>query len=172
MLYEYEINLINVVMKKFYYLLLLALPFAFAACSDDDDLPDVDFSIDVSGAVNVDNALYVVKGDAFKIESIQVVNNDKDKKAIITSADYYWDYYHIGANFQSPYGFEIQTTEETRVGEHLLEIECPVYAVDKSPAIALVAYSVYVVENADDIPAGTQTTHFIVNPGINDKSNK
>lgn len=160
------------IMKKFYYLLLLVLPLAFVACDDDDDLPNVDFSINVSGAVNVNNALYVVRGEAFKIESIQVINNDKDKSAIITSADYFWDYYHIGVNFQAPYGFEIQTTEETRLGEHLLEIECPVYAVDKSPANALVVYTVYVVESVDDIPSGTQTTHFIVNPGINDKKDK
>ena len=160
------------IMKKFYYFLLLALPLAFVACDDDDDLPDVDFSIDISGAVNVNNALYVVRGDAFKIDGIQVINNDKDKSAIITSADYFWDYYHIGVNFESPYGFEIQTTEDTRLGEHLLEIECPVYAVDKSPAYALVAYRVYVVESADDIPSGTQTTHFIVNPGIKDKKDK
>ncbi|MBJ2166572.1 MAG: hypothetical protein JFR24_01710, partial [Muribaculaceae bacterium] len=37
---------------------------------------------------------------------------------------------------------------------HELAIECPVYAVDKSPAVANLFYKVMVVESADDIPGG------------------
>ena len=42
-------------MKKLYYVLLMALPVLyFASCDDDNNLPDVDVSIQVDGGVSVD----------------------------------------------------------------------------------------------------------------------
>ena len=155
-------------MKKvfFYMLLLAALPIiGFTSCSDDDDLPDVDFSIQISDAVNVDGTIYVVRGDTLTIDSIGIVNNESNKSAIITAATYYWDAYRIATVAVPPYGFDFPTDENTPLGRHEIAIECPVYAVDKSPAVANLFYPVEVVENASDIPGGADsgTTSFVAN---------
>lgn len=153
-------------MKKLYYFLLVAMPMLFmVSCDDDNSLPDVDVSVKISGAVNVEGILYAVQGDTIKIESINVVNREEGKSAIITSASYYWDYRYEGVSVIPPYGAKFNT-ENVAVGPHLLQVESPLFAVDKSAAILFFAYKVIVVENADDIPVGQQMTEFIVHPGI------
>lgn len=147
--------------KAFLYLLLLAsLPMiGLTSCSDDgDDLPDVNFSLDIEGGVSVDGVIYVVEGEDLVISAVNVTNNESDKSAIITAATYYWDAYRLGTSAVPPYGFTISISEGTPLGRHELAIECPVYAVDKSPAVANVFYPVEVVESADDIPTGSAPT--------------
>lgn len=133
----------------------LAMSFGFASCSDDNDLPNVDMSITISGAQAVDGTIYVVQGDTLSIEAITVKNLDSNKGAAITAATYFWDYYRLGTALMPPYGFDIATTTETTLGKHILEIESPLYASDKSPAVSIQVYDVVVVANADEIPAGT-----------------
>ena len=140
--------------------MLFALPLAFTttSCSDDDDLPNVEMSITVSGAECIDGTIYVVQGNTLNIESINVTNNEPDKAATITSADYYWDYRLIGTAMLPPYGFKIETVktegdiEGTPLGEHLLQIEAPLLAVDKEVATAILVYKVVVVASEDEIP--------------------
>lgn len=153
-------------MKRLYYLILLALPIVFAAsCDDDNNLPDVDVSMSIDGAVNIDGTLYAVQGDTIKINGITVTNNEEGKSAIITSATYSWDYRVIGVSVTPPYGANI-ATNNVPLGAHLLQVECPLYAVDKSPSIMFFGYKVVVVPSADDIPSGEQQTNFMVKPGI------
>ncbi|MDE5556059.1 MAG: hypothetical protein K2J10_12880 [Muribaculaceae bacterium] len=153
-------------MKKLYYFLLLALPvMMFASCDDDNSLPSVDVSIQLDGGVSVNDIIYVVQGDTLSVESINVVNKEHGKNAIITSATYSWDYAFVGVSVTPPYGAEF-ITENMPIGQHLLQIECPVYAVDKSPAMMYMAYKVKIVESADDIPSGDQVTQFTTTPGI------
>ncbi|MDE6271084.1 MAG: hypothetical protein K2M12_09565 [Muribaculaceae bacterium] len=149
-------------MKKtiLYTLLLAVLPFfGFTSCSNDgDDIPNVDFSLEITDGTTVDGTIYVVRGTTLKIDGIKVKNLDGDKSAMITSATYYWDQIRLGTTVVAPYGFEFETTENTPLGRHEITIECPVYAVDKSPAVSTIYYRVEVVENADDIPAVTTPT--------------
>lgn len=153
-------------MKKLYYYLLMLLPvIAFTSCHDDNDLPDVDVSVKIEGGVNVDGVIYVVQGDILNIESINVVNREEGKSAIITSASYSWDYLPAGISVVPPYGAEF-ATENVPVGRHLLQIECPLYAVDKTAAVMYMAYRVDVVASADDIPSGSQSTEFVTTPGV------
>lgn len=144
-------------MKKFLSLMLLFIPaLCFVSCSnDDEDLPNVEFDVAFDNATNVDGTLYVVQGATFQISGITVTNKDSDKAATITGARYYWDYYFIGATVQQPFAFDVQLSETTPVGRHILEIECPVYAVGKTPAFALLSFNVEVVEKAEDIPSAT-----------------
>lgn len=146
-------------MKKLLYLLILALlPVALASCSDDDDLPQVDFTLNIQGGSYADGAIYVVQGQNLTIESITVTNMESNKGAMITSASYYWDGYYLGAAIQPPYGFEIETTDQTPLGRHTLEIVSPLYAVDKEIATSVLVYTVQVVSSEDEIPAeGTNT---------------
>ena len=138
--------------KKILLALAVAVPaVAFTSCNDDDDLPNVDFNVAVSGGTVVDGTIYTVAGDTLSIDGIKVVNNE-NKNAIITYASYYWDYRFIGTNPVEPFGYEIYISNETEPGKHLLEIYTPVYAVDKEPAFAVLAYPVVVVENATELP--------------------
>ncbi len=151
-------------MKKFLSLFLLAIPMlAFVSCHDDNDLPDVDFNFTFENATRVDGKLYAVQGQPFKVASIEVKNKDGNKPAMITAANYYWDYYYIGSSIQPPFAFEVQLSEETPLGEHLLEVQAPLFAEDKEAATAVVSFKVQVVASADDIPQAGESS-FTVKP--------
>lgn len=153
-------------MKKLYYFLLLALPMLFvASCDDDNNLPDVDVSVEISGGVRVDGAIYVVAGDTLSIDAIKVTNKEEGKSAIITEAVYSWDYGPVLISVNPPYGASFETGENL-VGSHLLQIQCPLFAVDKSPAMMYMAYKVVVVKDAQDIPSGPAETVLVDRPGI------
>ena len=121
MLLDYNMNfsdknnsLSDLIMKKIFSLLAMALSLAFVTTScDDNDLPDVDINIAVSNAEIVDHQMYVVRGDTLKIESINVRNNEAGKPAAITEASYYWDGYFLGEAWQAPFAFNIVTTKPT-----------------------------------------------------------
>lgn len=147
-------------MKKYLLFLLALLPMslAFTACSDDDDLPNVDFDITYEGVTDVDGVLYVVQGESFEVTGIKVINREEGKGAGINGADYYWDYVYVGSSIQPPYGFELNIGENTPVGRHQLDIQTTVFAVDKTLAQAICSFPVQVVASADDIPAGGEST--------------
>lgn len=153
-------------MKRLFYLFICALPLlGFTACNDDDDLPDVNFIVDVTNGTFVDNTIYCVAGDTLYIDAVKVVNNEKGKEALITYTEYFWDYVRLGVSVSEPFGFAIYVPEDASVGEHLLEIYAPVYAVDKTPAFALLSYNVQVVGSKSDIPtSGVES--FTTNPAL------
>ena len=142
--------------KSLFHLLLLAIipVLGFTSCSSDDDIPDAHFELDITGGVSVDGIIYVVQGEGLIINGIEVTNLESKDEAFITSAAYYWDTDRIGIATVPPYGMTIETTENTRIGRHNLAIECPLYVVDHSPAMANLFYLVEVVAAPEDIPAG------------------
>ena len=156
-------------MKKILFLLLAIMPLALVSCHDENDLPDVDFTVTVTGGTYVDGSIYVVQGENLVINSILVHNKENGKAAMINSAAYYWDGYYLGTAIQPPFGFEIETTEETPLGKHSLEIVSPLLAVDKEIATSVLVYNVTIVGSADDIPAGGTNT-FIGIPTVSDNS--
>ena len=136
-------------------LLIAALPFVATSCSNEDDLPNVDYSVEITGAL-VDQetgTIYVAQGDTLNIESITVKNLDSDKNAGITGAEYFWDYNFIGNSPFAPYGYKIYVSDETPLGEHALTIRMGVVAVDKEPAVGIVNYNVQVIPNDNDAPS-------------------
>lgn len=142
-------------MKKF-MLLLLGLPMLFAAtsCDDDKDLPNVDITVDITGAATKDGVTYAVKGDTIVINNINITNLEENKPAAITGpVYYYWDgvYMAGGAIWAFPVGL---TTDQLPLGENLLEIRMGVIADDKSPAFAVITAPVVLVATADDLPEG------------------
>lgn len=138
-------------MKKLFYLLLLALPvIGMTSCDDDDDLPNVSLTATIEGATRVDHTLYVVSGDVIDIKSINLIDNTK-KGAVIGSASYFWDYYRLGGTIVAPYGMEIDT-DGVQLGNHLLQINVSIYAVDYSPCIGYMEYPVKIVASESDIP--------------------
>lgn len=157
-------------MKKFFYL-LFALPLFFAACDDDDNLPQVDITVDFENATKVDDAMYVVKGDTLVVDAINVTNRESGKKAIATGAIYYLDGLRIGASVISPFYFRIPT-DNLPAQEYTLNIETEIFAVDKAPAYAVLGYNFKVVDSADDIPGNAparQGVRFSENPDLKAK---
>lgn len=153
-------------MKKLYYLSLLVAPMLFAAsCDDDNNLPDVDVSVEISGGERVDGAIYVVAGDILSIDAINVVNREEGKSAIITEAAYSWDYGPALFSVVPPYGASF-VTNENMVGRHLLQIQCPLLAEDKSAAMMHMSYNVMVVSDEEGIPSGPAETVLVDRPGI------
>lgn len=158
-------------MKKFLILLSLAIPaLTFVSCSDDNDLPDVDFDMTFENATVVDGTLYVVQGQQFKVSSITVTNNETDKPAALTAANYYWDYLYVGTSVQPPYTFEFEVAETMPVGRHILEVEGTLIALDKSPAFAVISNDVMVVASADDIPEATGPAKIHAKASVSDTS--
>lgn len=144
-------------MKKFFRMMLLplmlCLPFAtITSCSDDDDLPDVNLSIEIDGGKAVGEVIYVVKGETLKITSVNITNNEQGKNALITSATYFLDGFRLGTVILPPFPYDITFEREQSVGDHNLEILCDVAAEGKALGIALISYHVKVVEDASDIP--------------------
>ena len=160
-------------MKKFFYLLLLLIPLGLTSChDDDDDLPNVDFDVTFDDAVIDENGIiYVVQGESFSVDAVKVINRDPGKSALITSATYFWDAFPLGTSIIEPFAFEIETSPTTPLGDHSLQISCPVYAVDKEAATALVSFTVRVGGDETDLPdtpEGDSSQHRIVTPSIND----
>lgn len=160
-------------MKKYLYLLLLLIPLGLTSCHDDDnDLPDVDFDVTFNdAAIDENGVVYVVQGESFEVESVKVINREAGKSAIITSATYFWDAFPLGTSVVEPFGFEIETSTTTPLGNHSLQISCPVYAVDKEMATALVSFTVCVVADEADLPDSASDSarlHRVVTPSIND----
>ncbi len=137
-------------MKRFFYLLFV-LPLFMVSCSDDNDVPNVNVYAEFSGGTRVDDVIYVVQGDTFSIDGINIESLDK-KSALIGGATYYWDYMRIGTTIEAPYSMEINTAD-LPVGNHLLQVEISIYAVDYSPCMGYMAYKIKIVPSADDIPS-------------------
>lgn len=157
---------------KFIYSLILALPlFMITSCDHNDDIPDVDVNITVSGCTVVDNTIYVVKDDGFEVVSVNIENHGT-KNAVIGSVVYFWDYARVGDSVIAPYSYMFNTSS-TETGKHIFQMEAAIYAVDYAPATAFLSYDVTVVDSADDIPegAGSLTDTYQLNASIQkDKS--
>lgn len=153
-------------MKRILSLAAIALCIAaFTSCSDNgDSLPDVDLNFTFDGATRgADGNLYAVQGTDITVTSIEVVNKDSGKPAMITAANYYWDYYYIGSAVQPPFTFTIAVSDEVPVGRHLLQMEAPLFAEDKEAATAVCSFNVVVVASPEDIPDGGVST-FSIHP--------
>lgn len=149
-------------MKKFIYSILFAvLPLmavSFVGCSNDDDLPNVDITVDVDNASIVNGTIYVVQGDTLDVTAVNIKNNEANKGAAITNVRYFIDGYYFGTSFFQPYPAYNITDVNTPVGKYQLGITCTVLAVDKSIASGVLSYPIVVVANADEIPSGATTT--------------
>lgn len=141
-------------MKKLLYLLLL-LPLGFlASCDSDNDLPDVDITVTFDNVVEGEDAIYVVKGDTLKIQSVTCKGND-NKQAMVNEVTYVLDGFPLGTSIIAPYGAEI-ATDNFSAGKFLLGMRMNVLQVDKSLAFGVISFGFKVVDNAADLPDGKE----------------
>ena len=135
-------------MKKLIYFLLV-LPLMLVSCKDDNDMPNVDFKVDISGGKYVKGKIYVVKGDTLTIESVEIVSHDRN--AAMGAVSYFWDGQFLFKNPVPPYKINI-ATDKMALSEHLLQFNCPVYVEDYPILTAFFDYNVKLVELPDSIP--------------------
>lgn len=148
-------------MKRLIYT-LLALPLMLlAACSNDDDLPQVDFDVAFSGATNVDGTFYVVKGDAFTVDAVTVTPISGSKQAAIGAVSYIWDYIAFGTVIEPPFGMSL-STDNLPAGRHVMQMEASILQVDKAIGMAYFGYPVVIVDSADEIPSGTNVSTSVI----------
>lgn len=125
----------------------------FASCSDDNDAPDVDITINMNNVVIDNNVVYLVKDTPFEITDISVKGNGS--KAIVTSVSYFWDNIRIAWNPIAPFNRTFETSYAT-TGNHTFAVNCEVAQVDKSLGFAAAVFNVKVVDSADELPEGAE----------------
>lgn len=137
-------------MKKLLYLLLL-LPLGFlASCSDDDDMPSVDITVNIDNAVDANGRLYIVSGQPLTVTGI-TAEGLGGKAAGISGVNYALDHVGMGYTIISPFAGSIAAAY-LPVGNHLFTLAFDVLQVDKSIAYAQLSTIVTVVESETDLP--------------------
>lgn len=135
-------------MKKL-LVLFFVLPLIMTSCKN-GETPDVSFKIEIAGGKNINDTIYVVKGDTLTIKDIYVESNE-GRKVAMGAVSYFWDGLFLRTVQFPPYKISI-ITENMVLSKHLLEFNCPLY-VDQSPILtAYFRYPVKLVSNADSIP--------------------
>ena len=106
----------------------------------------------------VDNVITVPQGESFTIESVRPVNSNA-KEITFGTVTYQIDYGMGFPTMAQPYTVTFNT-DGLRVGRHLLRIFIGVWAVDYSPANAIVSYYLDITEPEPDdttTPGGDET---------------
>ncbi len=137
--------------KSLITLLLLPLAGLFTSChNDDEDLPEVDFEVTVSGGIqnSDDNKIYVTQGTPLVIESITPLSRN-GKKTTLGLTTYYLNGIPQIQTVTAPFGAEFETAT-LEAGEYAFQIKTNVYQIDKSAAIALLSYDLVVETPSDD----------------------
>jgi len=141
-------------MKKL-FLALLALPLlaSFTACSDDDDnMPDVNLNLTYGNATVVDDEVYVVKPDTFRIDRVEVTAVNPDKKATNGPVSYFMNAVPLGTNPMPPYGMKLYTGD-MEVGTYIIQLLMPIYEEGCELSTAMTQVKVNVVADPADIPS-------------------
>jgi hypothetical protein len=136
-------------MKRLLFLICTVPLLVMMACSDDDNLPQFDVEIVFSDDVQVnDNVITIPQGDVLSIESVKPVNSTA-KEITFGTVTYQIDGGAGLSTLLQPYSISFNTSGMS-VGRHLLRIFITVWAVDYSPANAIVTYYIDVTEPSAD----------------------
>lgn len=127
-------------------MLLPVMALAFSSCDNDDkNLPDVNLSIEYSGATEADGDLFVEQGQTFNVDALIVTPAEGTKKATLGQTIYYLDGVPFYSTVVDPFAVEINTTG-LDLGEHSLGVRTTVYQVDKEIGFALATFKFMVVQ--------------------------
>ena len=139
-------------MKKL-FLALLALPLlaSITACSSDDSQPNVNINITYGNAKVVDNQVYVVKPDTFRIDRVDVTAVNPDKKAANGPVSYFLNAVPLGTNPVAPFGMYL-TTADMEVGSYIVQMTMPIYEEGCELSTAFTQVKLNVVADSTDIP--------------------
>lgn len=139
-------------MKKLFLSLMLLPVLGFVtSCSDDDnDLPEVDMEVTISGGVQNpdDNKIYIEQGTPLVVESVAAVPRN-GKKTTLGLTTYYLNGLPQYQTVTVPFSCTL-STEELNPGEYSFQIKSAVYQVDKTAAFVLMSYDLVVLEPTTD----------------------
>lgn len=144
-------------MKKLFYLLLL-LPFAFgvSSCNDDDDLPNVNITMNFSNVVAEDGVLYVAETDTIYFDSIETKAIDSNQSATLTNILYFWNYVPAPSLTWGAFPLAIPVAKMplSESGNNVLGMDATLLETDKSISYANFRIPVKVVATQADLPNG------------------
>lgn len=128
----------------------LALPFIFAACNDDNTVPDVHFKFDEEGGIQHDGALYVENGDSICINRISIISGESSVKAVISACDYYWDGFYVGPAFAPAFARKFYVYNQPE-GKHSLSIKMLIAAEGFSLTTYVTSFPVIVTSSTAEV---------------------
>lgn len=141
-------------MKKLFYLLFL-LPFALlTSCNNDNDLPDVDLKLTLSGVAQdaTNNRFYVEQGQPATIDGLSAISSSSTKPAAVANIRYFIDGIMLFGSEDAPFSGVIPTASLT-TGVHYINIEATILQVDKSIAVGHIQVPFVVVSSEEELPS-------------------
>lgn len=150
-------------MKKLIYLLFL-LPLAiFSSCNNDDDLPNVDLKLTLSGvAQNPSNSQFVIEqGQPATIDGLTAVNSSSNKPASVVNIRYFIDGVMLFGTEEAPFSGVIPT-EYLSAGVHYINIDATILQVDKSIAFGHIQVPITVVDSEEGLPSEIGTYSIVM----------
>ena len=140
--------------RHFFPLLLLALPLLFlVSCSDNDDLPDVDITVNFEGLYQANGQLYALRDTPLVVNSVTVTPLGSSKEAALGSVRYYCNGVYQGTSALPPFEASFNVAEIPD-GPNFLGLEMGVFQVDKSLSWAKIEFKFNVVDDAASLPDG------------------
>lgn len=141
-------------MKKLFYLLFLLPLTFFGACTNDDDVPQVDLTLTLDGVTQNPETeqFYIINGSEASVQSL-VAKSLTDKAAVCTNCIFYIDGLQITDTFLEPFASDIPTAALSP-GLHYLEARTTILQVDKSISVGYISIPIQVVASAEDLPEG------------------
>ena len=138
-------------MKKIFSILVAVPMLAMLASCDDDcnDLPDVNISIEYSGATLEDGVLTIPQGQTLTIDAIKVTPAEGTKEAALGEVVYYLDGYPLFSTRIAPHGCSINT-ENLSEGTYTLSVHAQILQVDRSIGYGLIRYTLQVVAPSEN----------------------
>lgn len=139
-------------MKKLLLSLMLlpALAFVSSCSNDDDDLPEANIEVAISGGQqsSVDNKIYVERGTPLVFESLTAVPTN-GKKTTLGLTTYYLNGLPQAQTAVEPFGATLETFD-LEPGSYTLQIKSAIYQIDKSAAFVLLTFDLVVTEPDTD----------------------
>lgn len=139
-------------MKKFLLFLLFVPLLALTGCNDDNDLAEVDITIELSGVCAVGDELYTVEGATVSVDKLEVISLT-DQNATIQRVEYFVDGHPLPINPENIFTTSF-STEGFRIGKHSLGLTGVVLQVDKTLTNIQTVFPLNVVESEEDLPEG------------------
>lgn len=140
-------------MKKLFYLLILfPLSLMMASCSDDDDLAQVDVSLDVTGVTEYNGDYYTVVGEEITLDNVKAVSLTS-QPATIQRVAFFIDGVEVFGTIEDPFSASF-STEGFRIGTHVVTMTGIVLQVDKTMTQIGMRVPINVVESEEDLPEG------------------
>lgn len=140
-------------MRKLLYLFFL-LPFSLLmACSDDDnDLPQVDLTLTLSGVTLDNDNFYTVSGDDITMDDL-TTSPLNGKPSVLHDITYFFDGVPLVGEPGQPF-MGTFSTEGIEPGNHSIGINGYILQEGSPISTFAVSFDLVIVETAEDLPAG------------------